>query len=671
MLQVLVKIASASGQRWRGVFERLARQRLGRKRDADSGAVQVANAVYEGFVAKFTRKGNRIEAKVVEPNGYYIGFTSGSDESSFFSPLSSTYLYDANTRDAYNPALDMQSTVHGQSTHKLMPIEVIIRFGDPFFSGDLLGYWHSVVQPYEADGVCGGYFFSNTSVIHSSPHNPERPQLLDGTLFGSAFNFFPKNARETSIYLYEENISNVIDGYFMCSRYSRRAKLSRQTPRGACAVSGNRQAIVMPLTTNPDQATNNDAFPHIGGMVGVMIFVGINSKDSYDYKIHFLSLNNMNLNGIEAEKWSSGIPWVQEYMTPSGTLETVTYNPAGNYVLNGFPLSGYLSSAFGVPTVCFLDNSLEVLIDLRVARTWVDGRGIDKYPELRPVTIQTQTAVVKLRVSGFSEEDGTLGSLSASVVTQDASGSTGNGCFLALGGSHYDAHYLWRTTWSGNAGGRHVALLSVVKHARFEGYDEEGWLNTAQSSFSKATRLHDEPLALQLYVNGHLTEHSCSALGFCIQLNPNEYALRHDDYLWPTGALKWATVAGDNLVFFCAYTYPTASHMLLIRWNVVTGSLTEIRRDPVFRNGLAMRPAISCYQRQVFNDDKVEISPACLIYRIGEQNGYGNVYLSKDTGVTWQLLWGGEQSRTPAMGVYYLGSPIWHPEYGNIFKDYL
>lgn len=691
MFKVIVKIASQSGQRWRGIFERLARKRLGMKIDSGSGSVKVTTAIHDGFLAKFTRKGNNLSVDVIDITGIHIGFTSSS-EKEFSSPFLKCYYYNAGNRDIFNPKLDINS-LKKDINRSFYKGKELLTSKTLFVSGsniDFHQFWFYASVPYEGNGICGGSCNSNYQDIYEKRKISVSDNfyiydcIREDIKFLIDVKFIPSldsGLNIINVIIDEEYINRIANGYFMYRIISPRSQaISHMLPSFSSAIDGGRMAIVIPLTTNPRQVENNDgkSFPDICGTIGLMIFVAINSKSTIKYKSHFISLDDMNLDGIKTEEWSSNTPWIQDYFYVNNDHPATN----GNKRIFYFPvlteimketLSGNLSSQFGTPTLCFLNDSIEILIDLRLARTWVDTRGKDISNELRPVTIQTQTAIIKLTVSDFSEENGKLGEINASLVSKDVSGYKENGCFLSLGGSNQNYHSLWRTVWSGNSGGKHVALISVVKHDRYE-YIDNGFLHTSQSSFfgDATTRLYSDPLAIQLYVNGNIVEHSCKDIGFSFRLDSDNISnlLRDDYYSIFSVYQKCATVAGDDLVFFCAYSYPVASHVILIRWDINSCSMTEIRRDKLVINGRGVLPAISCYQRQVINTDK-EISPACLIYRIGVQDGPGYVYLSKDSGVTWSLLWGGDNSYTPGMGVYYIGSQIWRPEYGYMFKRYL
>ena len=73
-------------------------------------------------------------------------------------------------------------------------------------------------------------------------------------------------------------------------------------------------------------------------------------------------------------------------------------------------------------------------------------------------------------------------------------------------------------------------------------------------------------------------------------------------------------------------------------------------------------PSPSCYQQAQYNDKGQEITPAGVLFSYyGEDSSRS--YLSKDGGTTFTeyIKFGCTH------GVYYLGSPLWSPEYGNSF----
>lgn len=69
----------------------------------------------------------------------------------------------------------------------------------------------------------------------------------------------------------------------------------------------------------------------------------------------------------------------------------------------------------------------------------------------------------------------------------------------------------------------------------------------------------------------------------------------------------------------------------------------------------------TCYQRASKH------TPACIIYRVGIQGGDGKVYLSKDTGKTWEKI--AYSQYTSGGGMYYLGGSHYSVNYGNAFSS--
>lgn len=705
MTRFVTRIASISGQRWRRLFERIGR-RLRGSSDPDSGAVRVATGVIEGFIVKAVRRKNVLTTQVIDPPGHYLGVTSGREESSFLSPFQAAYWYPAPSRDIFNSQLSIAPAPAAfktliQPTGATLTGSLGNKWGDQ-------GYWFRTSAPSEYQGVAYGYATASTTSAASDGRGTtitNGAQFMAGIDFAASLSHAVNAASRlptVTIYCWENAFDSDLPGYRPITRYAATAKISRQLPYVAAARDGDRMAWAMPLTTNPAQAASGQ-FPHRGGdlalVVAATFMVPIDDTGSFTFTHRTRTLRLADVPEFSQEAWSDVTPWLQEYTDASfdpPKIRTVIYPPAGGFLYDGKALAGNLSCAFGAPTMCLKGNAIEVLVDVRVARPWVDDRGIDKYPELTPVTIQTQTAVLRITAPSYQVDNpDALGPLSVDIVQRDASGAEANGCYAALGATDPTGHNLWRTLWSGNAGGRHVALLSAVRHKRFERY-AGGWLQTAQSSFSGGQsvqirnedgvavdsyslpppELADDPLAIQLYVDGVLTTHLSSAIGLSFWPRFDESELRQDDYYWPFEATKWATVAGDDIVFFAAYSYPTPDHIVLMRWDVSTGALTEIRRDPRTQGGYTLRPALSCYQRQVKDENGQETAPACVLYRIGTQTGPGRVLLSKDYGVTWSDLVsetnasGGIATYTPAMGLYYFGSPLWHPPYGDTFRDY-
>jgi len=478
----------------------------------------------------------------------------------------------------------------------------------------------------------------------------------------------------------------MLPGIKMITRYPLGAVVGRQMPFGGCAWRDTRLVSAFPLAEQV-----GEGFTHRAGMTAIALLYHVLADGRFVTRTQYLRLDDMDLGGIKPEQWTPG-GWVQDFTDNIGSSRQIHYPPAYDETVDG-----WMSCVFGKPVVCLKQNSAEVLVDIRVARKFLDTRGIERYPELNPVSIQTQTAVLKLTLPNFMEDmqpgeiDGT-GDLSVEVILRDASGSIESGAYEQFGGTNEDHHAVWRTEWSGIAGEKHVALISEVRFIREE-EERQGsdWLMSPQSSFSgdravrvytvseesgltgqvtyqsKAPELVEEPAAIVLYCDGDMqTLQLDSSLVHDVD-NMGSADIRH-----PLESHTWATVAGDDLVFFAAYSYPEPDEAIVYRWDLDTGEVTEIRRDPAVHNGQRLRPALSCYQREIRRDDAV-IEKPCIIYRLGNQVGYGRAWVSKDYGAEWLDLINAEQEAptfTPAMGLFYMGSPIWPIDYGDAFKRY-
>lgn len=130
------------------------------------------------------------------------------------------------------------------------------------------------------------------------------------------------------------------------------------------------------------------------------------------------------------------------------------------------------------------------------------------------------------------------------------------------------------------------------------------------------------------------------------------------------------------MVLLCPLLYSGTVPLeyVLCRHDILTGETTEVYRgvgawppDRTPPRTLDWAPALTCYQREVVNDDGEVVIPAHLILRVGYQ-ATGAVSTSLDGGVTWELLYTDAATRqlstngtvinangTPGLGLHILG----------------
>lgn len=421
------------------------------------------------------------------------------------------------------------------------------------------------------------------------------------------------------------------------------------------------------------------------------------------------------------------VSWFNPDLGSTETIEVeishrVIYPVGGNYLEAGVPFQGYMPNNIGLPVAVMFDDRVEFYSDYRVTRTWVDERD-DIYPGLTPLTMQTQTGIFRVTVPytiNEGEQTAQVGAMSNTLLVSDISGAAENGSFEELGGDREDYHRLYRVRWAGNVGGRAVVIASMIKHKRWETPPEnplpEGGpilsdlgaaviRQTAQSGINlghsvRWTYSYETPngaivngnktwslgntvkipgddgdglewqdaVGVVMLVDGVATEWDAKALGWCLLRNTTAQLVREDDWRWETVTQKWAVAISDTEIALCAYSFPYVPGVTtckLLKINVVSGAITLLRTDDI--PSTTARPAITCYQRRIVKDDKA-VEP-CLIYRLGSQTQAGWMDLSKDGGDTWTRIWDGPA--TPGMGAFYVGSPVWTPEYGEVFRPYM
>lgn len=702
-MRITTKIASATGQKWKGVFEKYARRlasgssRRGDEEEGeeDSGRVTSLSSIHDGYLGRSVRRKDAITTYVVDPPGIYTGVLNAPVEGGMESN-SIYFVYSGLPRDNFNPVLPLIELEEVPVADKVRkPTIYAMRLGNSFpeypwgADGGELAYGSTAFScsPGEGRGIAVADIASNLRTFSEDGNLT----ILEGARFASVSCYVLGSAHGYGVtsfdkrtwlwFINEQYIAQIKQDFYMCSRYTKRSSLCRQLPASAAVRDLRRMATAGSVITNPEQIAPDDfdGFPDRGGEPGIFVHVARTPEDpdeEADSLLRVLTLKDMGRGRVEPEEWDRRLPWIQYYMDlsvdPPERVPKV-YKPLGGYLIADDPpaISDYMSASLGCPSGCAKDDSFEFLVDFRVARTWIDSRGLDKYPELMPITVQVQTGVLLVTVEGF--DDRSFGSLTSKIERLDVSGSFENGSYAALGGSDRDVHRLWRTMWSGNAGGKHAALLSVVRHERFEesapGAD---WLKTAQSTYSgdEPPRLADEPVAIQLYVDGVFVERLSSEVGFSFLDLIDEDTLRKDDCAWLSSYRKWGAVAGDELVFFCAYSYPDPTEIVLVRWDLGSGSLSVVRRMPRSLNGTEVRAAVTCYSQQVIRGG-VEVSPGCILLRLGAQAGPGWVELTKDYGETWVRVMGSdvEPSFTPGHGLFYSGSELVGVNYGEVFNQ--
>lgn len=752
MILQSLKIASATGHRWAGVFRKLGARFAQQYRNSPDKIRSKVN-VYKGYIAKHSLSGGRLTTRVIEPPGFLIGFTDAHSEPPFALPVAPDYIYPGYGRDVYAPGVAVSEELEPLSFDD----EINLRSTGSVYGGTALNVgnpWSGNQFNFTVGAVTEDYGFG----VSAATANTDNPATTDdyATLYANValgINFKWIIAQRTAarplnvwgISWFEGAIDQYMPGFRVAPRsyptstnFGSDLPLSVRMPRQiavpSCARDRGRMVGVFSVSTSP---TRTD-FEYACGNTGMILsFITLPGDNTYIFSRHGGAANNLLPGGVTVEQWAGAQPWIQTFTTTEpvewydpGQSQTVTidvevthkvaFPVAGDYLHANIPLHGHMPNNLGKPVVAMFEDRVEVYFDFRVTRAWVDERGDDIYPELKPVTLQTQTGIGKLSIPyTVNEENQTfdLGSMSSTAPVLDTSGAVDNS-YVGLGGHSEDFHRLYRIQWAGNVGGRSVAIASVIKHKRWEeapqGAIADGdpvipnlagavLRQTAQSGINAGHSVNwrysyqtpdgqtssgqqqwqqegvripgdgdagewQDAVGVAMIVDGVVTQWDAKALGWCLLREPTEQRVREDDWRWETEVHKWASTVSDTEIVLCAYDFPSltgSSVCKILKINVLTASVTLLRTDAL--PSANARPAIHCYQREVVKDGKT--TPPCMIYRLGNQVEPGWMEVSKDGGFTWHRIWEGTHS--PGLGATYVGSPLWSPENGKVFNDYV
>lgn len=775
MIPRTLKIASATGSRWAGVFRSFA-ARFAQTWSRTPQAVRSKTDIYEGYLAKHSLVGGRITTRVIDPPGFLLGFLDDVAESSFIQPSPPSLLWPTYARDVFAPGIPVPDDLAPKPDD---PSAVTFQYPTPLYGAYSLtngtpwsggAWWFSVGAPTDDSGITGA------AVACSTPNPSQgsgRATVFNNVRLAARIQWHASRrgvVRPTDLlilFIYEDGLQASMPNYTFAPRmYPTTAvggsnrpitvRMARQIAMPAGARAGGRCAAAMGVTTSPERTT----FELGCGLTGVYMPIVATAGLQLNSHIHGVTTDDILPGSATVGQWTADTPWVQEFTKEETVIwrnpatdepvtivvevkHVVTYPPGGTYLYGGrtssnpedplqlpIALRDYMSNDVDVPAIALMDDRLDVVVAYRAATPWIDerdtdGTGIDAYPDLTPVTTQMRTGLVVMSMTyttSVSEEGGLVTTVGEPVfdhVRQDVSGAVDN-CFEALGGDREDFHRLYRVRWAGNVGGKSVALVSIVKHKRWEepatgkipadgpiipALPAARVLRTAQSGINNGHSVdwrytYTTPDGEEVYgerkwnlgacvripgddddddwrstigvgvlVDGVLTELEALDLGWSLIRSPTRARLREDDWRWESTTANIGTVISDGSLVFAAYALPAAEgapvRVKLLRLDVDGLGFTELRDDALPVNG--SRPAVSCYQHHVAQEWADDVLP-CLIYRLGHQTAGGWAELSKDGGVTWHRIWDGPAS--PGQGFMYIGSQLWAPEYTDTFKNY-
>lgn len=661
-------MASVSAHKWAGVFRNLAGRFAQAWKNTDQAMSK--NEIFEGFIVRHSKINNRVSTKVVDPEGFLLGFIDTRDglAAPGITSTSEAMLWESFARDTFNPVVSVDENLTPKPADPLsVDIKRISRvYGEASFSTEELiaptYYTITSASPTDGAGFGSSAIYSDTSSSGNEASDSYLPRMATIKNGHKTFTsmIFIEDHRDPSIstdgfslnvvnlWVSDSYVSSIKNGYVLFARMYPASTLSgsditdiygknipirmvRQVPSAQCVRLGKRSAAVIPVTTSP--ARNN--FEFASGKTALMITLQANLIDGAVVESMILESDQILPDGVLVESWSSQV-WSRSftvagqatyYMDENGDAQKHTTDlecvadctVIAEYNRESISVSGHMPNSLGNPVLNIFDDRIEVFYDYRITRSCVDTRSTDIHELFKQATIQTQTGIVRLTIPYSISEDRkriVTGPISKTSIRSDVSGSEGHS-FYQLGGDRPDYHRLYRVLWAGVIGVKSVALVSIVKHKRWEysavkpysGGDDFLWesftassgrkpMITAQSNISNGfwspvvycsytdyegsqrtdyltrgtnldgsdavDRVHiagdhgdgltwDQAVGVGIIIDGVMTELDSSVLGWCMINFCNRDKVLNDDWLWEPYPIKWATVISDTEIAFCCF----------------------------------------------------------------------------------------------------------------------
>lgn len=499
MLLRSLKIASASGHRWAGVFRRLGAS-FAFMYQKKAGLSRTKVDVFEGFLVRHSLSGGRVTTRVVDTNGVLLGITDGHAEPNFLNPMSTDYLWPSYERDVFAPQVPVPGDLEPKSADTLFTTGSV--YGGVFYeagtawAGGNFTFTTGCPQSYAGIGV---------STVASNTNNPSgggehavvyQTTQLAGVLRWITDKRFDVTKNLVVIAWYENGgIGAAMPNYrlaprmypalsFDANQIFSIVRLPRQLALPSCVRDRHRYAGVFSVTTSPARTAFEYACGTTGLFVSFLYFSGANTTPTLAPAP--LPANGFLPAGVNVQAWSLSVPWrlvfendeevtwfnpqtAQNEQIIVTVEHRVLYPPGGQYADEGIAFDAFMPNSVGTPAMVLLEDRVEIYTDYRIARSWLDTRdGI--YPGLPQLSMQTQTGIVRINIPYTrNAEDNTyqVGGAQTQAVITDASGPD-DASFAPLGPDRPDFHRLYRLRWAGRVGNQSVALASVVKHLRWE-----------------------------------------------------------------------------------------------------------------------------------------------------------------------------------------------------------
>lgn len=610
-----------------------------RARTLDYSNAKSLSHFYKGFIGKSTKSGKFINTKVIDTPSRLVNILSSFSESQWLGVQGDINSLNLNAgRDLFNPSIKKNPPSVQLDRQPIYVATYVYKLGGGYTFKPYLNY---LFQTYEYTGIAraalGNYASSPTANINLGQ---ERTRYVNYSFINYATNY---NNGDDNLYtgnisfeIYENSQTLINLNAYLTSRYSRYA-ISPKVISSSAALSGSIGRFFC-TTIISDMPQPNEQTDYLEGAGLQELYCGfINRAGSYSA----FKINLQHEQYFYTEQWQDNkSQWLKN-----------TYGqwPSSNQLM------GLLPNILGEPIPIMLKDSIVLYI------SGVRGHYAsmsDSEGNAQP-TIKAQTAVAKLTFPYLADYLMLMPNGVTELIEHDASGSADN--YQQLGGTDNEYWNIYHTLWGSNVGGHAVVLVNVTKHKRYQ-YSTSNFLgNSVQNSEN------DIETFIHIYINDEVVEFDCQQLGFYPEITStttsmfsnNIFSKRYPDNRSALISVKFGTVISNEDILFC-FTSLDKKKRLLVKFNITKRSFTTIREDQA-DEGLHVA---TCYQQQVTNNGQ-EITPACIIYRIGIQGTKGKVYISKDTGKTWHKI--ADSPYTTGGGMYYLGNEYYSIKYGKPF----
>ncbi|TLP68246.1 hypothetical protein FEA48_30805 [Pseudomonas nitroreducens] len=728
MITFSTKIASATGQKYKPEFQRLASPLRLLRYDGHNTLLRSRTDVWAGFLVRSTRMNDRITIQAIDPPGN-LGLVNNHYLADTVDTLFGTQvLAPALPRDSFSPLVPLPDDWKPlQYTLPDWPKDMI-RDGyiHATFLGDAPPALFNVFCPSPWKTCRNGVVIPTTVGIGEAIGRPN-VIAFDGNLWVRLF--LMRNAMwqqklaeggsaiNEMVVINEQWVRNVTGGYEILPRttdvYQYHQYMHRFLPLVSAELDGDLLYVALTVVKNPPvPSASAEVFPYVYGDAAILVLRLRRDNEARLYIPdwqHLYKLDDETGYPLKLEGWDTSLPWLQSSPNTSGQM----FDPVGGWLDTG-TVQGNTANVIIAPQVVLHGDRLEVAFTANIQRQFHDPRTFTIPSDdalYTPVEVQKQSVIARLVVP--IDDQGNMGLVSRVVDAADCTGDLGNACLAQFGHYADDGARLFQSLWGSRVGDKTVQLVAVQRYKRdildgshgssVGGYPADPFCGTYigtnarwvyDPEFPQFSDMDSSPRELWWLVDGVPYSRRCIDLGHSWRLfNPDPSWLfadyNSDSYgglEWPTWINQWAAVGGVDLVFYVAYGYDgpdgpydtsntlngAARFAKVCSFSVTTGETTEL--FSIERPGALYFAAISCFQQQVRNEKGDITTHAALLFSLGKQQPDGEVdpaskvFISKDSGASWDVLASGHVGW---LGAYYAGSALWTPaDFTNMFTSH-